>query len=128
MLLRLFTRLDALPNILMWSQRNQDGTFCLSYVELPNLQLNYRTVRAQDELRLVSVEMPHLHVYSPLNWDDEPELLRIVDQAIASLPAMTLLWPDGVSELIDEVVDELTNRPNRCDKPAALGTVLAAVF
>ena len=41
--------------------------------------------------------------------------------AIASLPAMTLLWPDGVSELIDEVVDELTNRPNRCDKPAAVG-------
>ena len=42
-------------------------------------------------------------------------------QAMGSVPAMTLLWRDGVEQLLEEVSNEIKSDPDRCCAAANLG-------
>ena len=96
-LANVLTRLEAMAHILVWSERpnptarSREGQFGgnhvrehlpVDLVELPRLQLQFRTELHGDDVRLHSVELPHLHLYMPNGkWPDD--VLRHVEDVRA---------------------------------------------
>ena len=100
-LANVLTRLEAMAHILVWSERpnpasrSREGQLRgskirehlpVDLVELPRLQLQFRTELHGGDVRLHSVELPHLHLYMPNGkWPDD--VLRHVEDVCARLRA-----------------------------------------
>ena len=86
-LTRVLMRLEHLAHILVWSEvrshdSNSAGQFAVDLVELPRLQLSFRSRKAAkvgESPRLYSVEMPQLYVYRPPGGTWPEDILRLVE-------------------------------------------------